>query len=151
MFMLNRRPRSTLAALGAALVCFGLALVPLYGRPATDSALRSSFASHSAAAALLREQVAALPAVTDPFALPWEDAPSVPAHGNMRRSVKRHQPTVRAIVTGARPMALLSFDDGSTRIVAPGDAIDASRVARIEANAVVLFDGQHLRFSEELR
>jgi hypothetical protein len=64
---------------------------------------------------------------------------------------KRGEITLRAIVMGDNPRALLEGSGGSTQIVGRGDEVAGSRVQEIGPSAVFLGDGRRIRLDEERR
>ena len=145
---MGTRSRSFCALTGALLAIAGLALVPLYARSAGQIRPLPSIdalSEHLSAPALGK---ADLPAISDPFVRPIVEP--VPAshlgHPGLTRSpsIPRDAPTVRAIVTGGEPRALLE-NGAVTLIVGIGDRVGEATVRAITDDAVSLDDGRHLR------
>jgi hypothetical protein len=92
-----------------------------------------------------------LPPIADPFARPLPDGPATgPARAVRAAPHAPTLPSVRAIVSGERPLALV--DDGrSVTIVGIGDMIGARRISAIETEALVLDDGLRLALGDDIR
>jgi len=127
--------------------CAGFALIPLLAHSASGEN------AHSAPLRIValgddRVKSTEIRLRTDPFARALPGT-SQARGGRISRPEKKFNVRVLAIVLANTPHALLSNDDGSTRIVGPGDSIDGLRVAAIVDGAVVLSNGRRLSLSEK--
>ena len=146
MRALSYRRRKLIASSGAMFLCAGFALIPLIGSstPAPNIIAPKTTGTLLGDAGVPRGE---LRLRADPFSRVLPIAPQA----RMFRPVlvkKKQDLRIVAIAFGTRPHALVSLPEGSTQIVGVGDAIEGTRVLSILANAVVLFDGRHLSFTE---
>lgn len=131
---LNARTRRTTLRVGLSATIGAMSLLAL-ALPASGVALEGG--------AALRHP-ASLPTPLPPLAVPTVDVERDPFISD-RPPGPAGQITVRAIVLGASPKALVD-EGGDERIVGVGDAIAGGRITGMSSDGIALDDGRHIPF-----
>jgi len=128
-------------------VCAGFALIPLFAHsaPVVDGIATYAAVTRLPDARNVRPEIRPR---GDPFARALPDGPKNKV-GRAPSPSKKRDARVVAIVMGAPPHALLTFESGTTQIVGVGDAVEGKRVVNIVPDTVILAGGQRLRFLEK--
>jgi hypothetical protein len=150
------RPERALASVPGCALCVSAVLVLSRGTgaaaipPSVPAALLRAEGGRAATSAI---EVPALRLSRDPFVAdagpmpdgPLATLPVLPPNRGIVGAPPSAGPAVvvRAVVLGARPMALVEFGQ-QTIVVKPGDALAASRVAAIDVAGIVLSDGRRM-------